>query len=506
MALSVEQLAIANFVATTNQNLVVRARAGTGKSFTIRKIIPLFGAKVAVLAFGKDAAADMSAKCAEEGIHNAQVGTFHSFGLRAVFGAYKNTKVISTTKKFEQIVERLCIPKYLESFVSKAMSLAMQRGFGVFHKINSKSEWFAMIDHFNLEDCLGEDNMGVQVKGMEQTVMDGIVFAIKAIKLSLEMLPVAVSFDDMMYAPLALNLNFPRFDAVLVDEFQDSNPCRREIAARMMKTNGRFVGVGDDMQAIMGFTGADNDAMDQGIAQFNATVFPLTVTRRCSQAVVKLAQTLVPDFAAHEDNQEGNVDSITQDEFTRLALIPGEDAVICRKTAPLISVCYSLLARSISARVLGKDIGAGLIKLVDRWKVKSLQAFEDKLSIYYDKEVEKLTNAKKTTAVEALTDKVEALRVMINALPRNTATLADLRSQIEMLFVDASDGTKKEFVTLMTAHKSKGLEFNRVFGLGNAKWFPSKYAEQAWQLHQEDCLLYVLWTRAIQTYVDVVVD
>lgn len=502
-SLSPEQLDIARYVAEQTGNLIVRARAGTGKSFTLRKIIPLLTGTTAVVCFGKDPADEMKAKCAEEGI-KADVGTFHSFGFRALRRAYPKAKVVDAYAKFDLLAEKLAIPEYLKGFTRKAMSLAMQRGFGVFHALNDKDAWFAMVDHFDLEDELGEDNIGLQLAGKEKTIQQGLQFACKAVKLGLQMVHEVISFDDMMYAPLVLSLSLPTFANVLVDEAQDSNDCRREMARRMALK--RLVFVGDDKQAIMGFTGADNDALDRIKREFNCAEFPLTVTRRCAKAVVVLAQTLVADFKAFEGNAQGSIDTIDAEAFDRLALVPGEDAVICRKTAPLVSVCYSLISRDISAKVIGKDIGEGLLALVDRWKVKSLTALNDRLEAYKEREIAKLLAAKKETAADALADKVETLQVLIRALPAQTATVADLRAQITTLFAKKPDGTQAPFVTLMTAHKSKGLEFKRVFGYGNNAWFPSRYARQDWQLAQEDNLLYVLWTRAMETYVDVVVE
>jgi superfamily I DNA/RNA helicase len=58
---------------------------------------------------------------------------------------------------------------------------------------------------------------------------------------------------------------------------------------------------------------------------------------------------------------------------------------------------------------------------------------------------------------------------------------------------------------LITVHRSKGLEFDRVFGWGVNKYMPSPYAKQEWQQVQERNLEYVLKTRAINHYFDVTV-
>jgi superfamily I DNA/RNA helicase len=276
------------------------------------------------------------------------------------------------------------------------------------------------------------------------------------------------------------------------------------MAKRMTRPGGRMFWVGDDMQSIYGFCGADNDALEQIGREFACEKFPMTVTFRCAKAVVDLARTIVPDYRAADANPEGVVRSVTEDEFVDEVLVPGQDAIICRRTAPLISMAYALISRGVACHVEGREIGKGLLVLVDRWSVKTISALSDKLTAYRDKETAKLLADKKEMQADALGDKVDALFVLIGSLPKGS-TVADLRVKINALFADTPDGQKAKTVTLLTAHRSKGLEYNRVYGLGVAKFMPSKYAKQDWQVAQETHLEYVLYTRAIREYVDVVV-
>jgi len=75
-----------------------------------------------------------------------------------------------------------------------------------------------------------------------------------------------------------------------------------------------------------------------------------------------------------------------------------------------------------------------------------------------------------------------------------------LAANIDALFSDNRDGS---VLTLATVHKSKGLEWDRVFIL-DPKLMPSKYARQQWQLDQETNIHYVAITRARQElyYID----
>ena len=73
--------------------------------------------------------------------------------------------------------------------------------------------------------------------------------------------------------------------------------------------------------------------------------------------------------------------------------------------------------------------------------------------------------------------------------------MACIKSKILTLFQD-QDGTAKPTLTLATAHRSKGREWNKVYILGYRQYMPSKYARQAWQVEQERNLQYVAITRA----------
>src|SRR2546427_7776412 len=75
----------------------------------------------------------------------------------------------------------------------------------------------------------------------------------------------AMDFDDLLLHPLALFREHPerlaywqdRFQHVLVDEFQDTNPAQYLLVQQLAKRHGNLCVVGDDDQAIYGWRGAD---------------------------------------------------------------------------------------------------------------------------------------------------------------------------------------------------------------------------------------------------------
>jgi DNA helicase II / ATP-dependent DNA helicase PcrA len=172
--------------------------------------------------------------------------------------------------------------------------------------------------------------------------------------------------------------------------------------------------------------------------------------------------------------------------------LTSRDAILCRLTAPLIKTAFKLIKNGIGCHVEGRDIGAGLLKLIGRWKrVRSIEALRSRLEDHVEREVEKLTAKGQETKAEAVQDRVDTLFALMDGCQ----TLAELTDKIEALFSNSEDGHQNT-LTLSTVHKSKGREWNRVFVLGFQKYMPSKFARQAWQIEQEQNLIYVAFTRA----------
>ena len=87
---------------------------------------------------------------------------------------------------------------------------------------------------------------------------------------------------------------------------------------------------------------------------------------------------------------------------------------------------------------------------------------------------------------------------------QNKHNVFDLVALIKSMFSDSDDKfANKNLVTLSSVHKSKGLEWNRVFLLGREQFMPSKFAKKQWQKDQERNLIYVAVTRAMTELVEV---
>lgn len=454
--------------------------------------------RVAYCVFGKTASLEAEAKVGARGLSNkVTVGTFHRFGFDAWRLANRKVQILNKNgEKITKIIDssETPIPEQFRSFIVSAVSKAKLRGFGIFDgRINDPREWMDIVNHFDLDMELAD---GTFIDRAEM-IKEALRHACRVLKVSIQTANEVIDFDDMIYMPLLQNVRMAQYDWVLVDEAQDSNPVRRAMVKRMLKPGGRAIFVGDDRQAIYGFTGADNDALDVISREFSTSELPLTVTYRCPKAVVALAQSLVPDYEAHPDAPEGEVLDIDHAVMMDDPDWGQGDAVICRNTAPLVDIAFGLIRKGITCHVEGREIGRGLLKLATKWKVKTLSALTDKLEDYREREVGKAMTAGQEQKADQINDKIDTMMALIQGIGIQ-GTVAELVAKIQGMFKETPEGQRAPGVVLMTAHRSKGLEFDRVFLYGEEKFMPSRFARQTHQLVQEENLKYVAYTRAMK--------
>lgn len=304
-----------------------------------------------------------------------------------------------------------------------------------------------------------------------------------------------ISFADMIWLPVVMKMRCKKYDLLIVDEAQDLNRCQQALAKMCSR---RLVMVGDDRQAIYGFAGADCESIPRMIEELKETdrgvvVLPLTVTRRCGQAIVEEARKIVPEFEAHPSNGIGLVNTLPDAKFQET--VKETDMVLCRVNAPLVSYCFRLLKEGRKARIQGRDIGQGLISLLKKMKANDLPELVEKLEAWYDAETEKLMRKKFTSEAQmiALDDKKDCLMCFCDACE----SVDEVIRKIESIFTDSGSG-----VLLSSVHRAKGLESDHVFIL-QPNLMPHPMAKNEWQIEQEHNLRYVAITRAIKelTYV-----
>jgi superfamily I DNA/RNA helicase len=477
------------------KHLVVRARAGTGKTSTICAALAYVpkGVSVLVCAFGKDIQLELARRLADTPA--VDVRTIHSLGLATVKRFWPDVKVdFKTNDRETDLAERACgsrAPDAIKKLVAK---------------LCTKGRLTA--PHAQVADDLVNVAIEFECTPDEQWERDGFGLdyvcqkALDAMVLAASEKPVRTGIDgaDMLYLPVRNGWLRKTYDVGVVDEGQDMNVCQLEIVQGLTRNN--FVTVGDDRQAIYAFAGADSGSLDRLKRQMQADELPLNVTYRCGKSIVRVAQGYVPDFEAGPDNDEGeilelgvNLDGQPNGETLTGAAGPG-DFILSRVNAPLVSIAMKLLRAGKRTKIAGRDIGDGLVSLVRKLRGRSVPDFLAKVASWEAREVARLqpalakaTNGRKRTIeqkIEGIHDKAEMLISLADGAP----SVDEIESRISALFTDDGLGDKG-LIVCSSVHKAKGKEADRVFILRDTLRSGG----------EEDNIAYVAVTRAKKTLV-----
>ena len=510
--LTEEQNRCVDWISTSSGNLIIEAVAGSGKTTTILEMILeinrlLPDARVALMAFNSKVSKELTARCAKLGIRNCTIGTVHKFGFDAFKQKYGSRK--PNGYKCQDIAEKVL----KENGMSWTLNQPLCKMVGLMKDLG----WGVLLDEdYPLEDLIERHEIAFDED--KCSLSQFINLATLVFNLSLKDKS-KIDFSDMIYVPLVENLTFPQFDFVFIDEAQDTNATRREVARRLGNFNeqelrnsdkpigqrklSRLIAVGDRHQAIYAFTGADSDSLDLIKKDFSCSELPLSVCFRCSQEVITHAQKVVSHIHAAPNAILGLVSKQPEHVFTSTLFKEGNlerfqlSAILCRVNAPIVSLAFRLLKQKIPCRIEGKDIGQDMIRLckkVNTGKTNSVRELRTLLNAHLNDQAQKLSPAK----FSILEDKAYC----IGAVMENSNHVQELYSTIESVFSDYDPNLPPK-LTLSSIHKSKGLEWPTVYLLGRNLYMPSKYATQPWMLEQETNLAYVAITRAKETLIEV---
>lgn len=477
-------------IVANERNLQIQAVAGSGKTTTIVKALEMVPSdeRVLFLAFNKSIANELGDRVP----YHCEARTLNSLGHRAVTSHLLAEEIIRNRRQLTLDSDKMRnlmfdmedageIDSDTVKFIGfKALQMArLAKGYGV---IPDSSEglqpdddafWWHIIDHHDLDV---EVRQFGRIAGLARELL----------RKSLANLT-TIDFDDQLYLPFVLDMDIQKFDRVFVDEAQDLSPLQHDLLARTLRPSSQLVAVGDPNQAIYGFRGADSNSMQTLQKRFDTLALPLHVSYRCPSLVVKEAQKDVPHIKAPDGAPDGIVDQKTKSPED--IDWKGGDLVVCRTTAPVVALAYDLIRQNIRAEVLGRQIGKGLVKLLKKLKVRSVDDLPAALRAWEKKETEK---ARKRRAPEATLHRIHSKVECLTVLSEDATSISAMISTITDLFIGDRDSNK---VTLCTVHKAKGLEADRVFIL-NRHLMPHPMAKKPWQVKQEHNLRYVAVTRA----------
>jgi len=473
-----EQERIFMFTKKRPENILIKAYAGAGKTTTIVEAVKLLPADKSImfLAFNKHIKEELSTKLPE----HVRCYTTYGLGMGAIkrkygnsieFDEFKADKIIQKKAKRWDLIDELRSEEEVSIYLNNMKKLCNLCRL----TLTTKPEYVPYVaERYDIPLGKSKDIKRV-LKVLDTMTNDRKTF----------------DYTDMIFLPAIDNSIwfFPQ-DYVFVDEVQDLNRCQIRIIEKVLKKDkttkklkGRLISVGDFFQGIYGFNAADEKSF-QWFEKFkNTKVLPLSVSFRCSQAVIRKAQEIVPDIKALPNAPEGSVR-----DGSVLEEAQSGDFIVCRTTMPLVKLFFEFLTQRKKAIIKGSDIGVHLIELIG--KINNLETligfWENELkSFRKDLKKEGILNPNDHSGYTALEDKVHTLLF----LSRISDSVMDLKYKIKTIFTDEIQG-----IVLSTVHKIKGLEANRVFII-RPDLLPMQTAKP-WQYAQEKNLEYVAYTRA----------
>lgn len=439
--------------ARERRNLVVRARAGTGKTTTIIEGVNRAPEqKILLCAFNKRIADELTTRITNP---NAQAKTLHAIGFGIVVRYWEGLRVSKTdsrdglTRK-DDLTNRVVgarVPDAVRKLVTKLHCLGREieplaqgprdlEAIALNFECEPDEEWQSA--GYDLETVCGYAYRAMELAAAEKPVKTGI------------------DFSDMIFLPVRNHWMAKAYDLVVVDEAQDMTVAQLAIARGVCR--GRMAIVGDDRQAIYGFRGADSGSLDRLKAELGADELGLTKTYRCGRTIVEQAQAIVPDFSAGPNNPEGRVTSLPYDKLAETVALG--DFVLSRKNAVLVATAMALLRAGKRTKIAGRDIGAGLKALVRKLtkSAKSIPAFLERLAAWEDREKTRALAAGRDGKIEEIEDRAGMLR----NLAEEAKSVTDVEAKIDALFTDDGLG-QAGVITCSSVHRAKGLEADRVF-------------------------------------------
>jgi superfamily I DNA/RNA helicase len=355
--------------------------------------------------------------------------------------------------------------------------------------------------------------------------------------------------DTLWYAALNadnIRWNPNGYKVVLMDEVQDFNECQLIMAQKLKEAGCRVIGVGDPHQAMYGFRGANAKAFDKLkdiIGSGQSQNLPINfrsggniidwVKNNTHVSNLQAAPHLLGKGQVFADGGTNPpikyndfINNIT-DEFTKNRKLSEPTAIIARTNAPLGHAALNFLKNNVDFQIIGKDLSRNLVDLIKRvTKSKpeyvDIRNFGHDLTSFINDLEDKWSN--KISKSDELKDLREFSQVLLSVLDylrqkdykedersRQLKTAKDFQIYLERKLGgldpdNESDAAKlksqdpRKIVTLTTAHKSKGLEWDKVFLMKPSEYNPErpsvKTEEQA---QQEMNAWYVAATRGRNT-------
>lgn len=432
-----EQQEVISIVNSTEDNVLINALAGTGKTSTLEMMIPLIKTRpILYVCFNKANADEAREKFPSDIV---EVRTCNSIGNEGWSSGIARKTIVDQRKTY--MLFKMQLEDYSrhdqqeiwESYGDITGAVAMSKHLG--YVPNGKfQDAKRLITQAGLCGRLENHLSPLALEVVDSILCNSIKAAYNG----------QIDFDDQVYMPSLFGGSFRRFPIVLVDEDQDLSPTFHHLLKKLAKN--RLVAVGDRWQSIYHFRGAETNGVDRLKQSFNMTELPLSISFRCPETIVRAVHWHVPHFRWIKPG--GHYESLQQLDPME---IPDGAAILCRNNAPLFRAAYALLSRGRSVSVAGSDIGPKIIKLLQ--KVGSDRDTRDDLLLKITAwREEKLQS---TNSPATINDQADCMAIFASW----GSNLAQAIAYANRIFKE--QGT----IELSTGHKAKGKEWDVVYHL-----------------------------------------
>lgn len=455
------QSAALDAVSHTSRHVLIEALAGSGKTTVLieaaQRLLNAGKGSIIFVAFNTDIAKELKNRVP----YGVEVSTLHSVGLKTIASVYPQTKVDHG--------------KMSGIYWPQLRKFGAQYNARHRHGINVGTLYRPLSELVEL----AQSTLPSSIKEVEALVAGHVVSNAVAPSEFAQMIVAClqqttatrdrVSFGDMLYLPAKLKLSPPVYQHVFVDEVQDLNNAQLELVQKMLwPGTGRLIAIGDRHQAIYGWRGAAGDAFGSIQRTFDPIVCPLSVTYRCSKAVVAEANKIVPDLKPRATAPAGQVSTVPWTAMFEIfgGARPG-DFILSRTNAPLMRVAQYFMKRSWRCVIAGKkDFSQKMLGLVRDLKAASI--VEVRMNL------QKMARTAITTFAARSAEDQVACQVSFNdeqdllesvlILSETATSLDELVASVQALFVDLSEpGALDDVIVLSTIHRAKGRERSRVW-------------------------------------------
>lgn len=424
----------------SGENLVIDARAGTGKTMTLQMIAQSTIKPMLYLAFNKKMADEAAAKFPM----HVSVMTTHALAYRAIGHEYRHKlsrprgAYVNVLGTGGEVARELGIDPFV---VGGKLMAAPTIGYAVLNtlkRFESSADAEIMPWHSSTNELT---RRGIESgdEGVEEYRLMVFEFAEELWHRRIDKKDVALATHDTYLKLFQLSKPELPYGTILLDEAQDSNPCLLDIV--LSQQGKQVIVVGDEYQSIYQWRGAVN-----ALAQLPWRKERLTKSFRFGAEAAELARVMILDddmkpFLQLTGNeavetdilaQPGDLAQATYVYRTNSALLLAALSKIEEGKAVEISIDIRPFAKKLDAAMALREGRTRDVKHPDIMLFESWHEFEED-GEFRDPENRHIAN-------------------IINA---------DLYGRVSRLIADYKKPVQPDFI-FVTAHKSKGLEWENV--------------------------------------------